>query len=163
MSRSNGPVERDQRRCSLRPRSEAFRDEYSMNGDIVDLAERGLRCYVHRIATGLGLGAESVCCELADQAVAYLALPDRSPDQPDRDVALIWDEMRGWAVGVETGSGEDVLVTAWHGGDVLPAPDDVVGFAKSFVAGHPTGQSEPPGFGPDGDVRQRLAGYLTHD
>lgn len=134
-----------------------------MNGDIDDLAERGLRCYVHRIATGLGLGAESVCCELADRAVAYLALADRSPDQPDRDVALIWDETRGWAVGTETGSGEDVLVSAWHGGDVLPAPDDVVGFAKSFLAGHPAGQRQPPESSCGADVRQRLPGYLSHD
>jgi hypothetical protein len=134
-----------------------------MNADMVDFVERGLRCYVHRIAAGLGIGAESVTTELADQPVAYLALPGRSPDHLDRDVALIWDDRHGWACGVETGCGEDMLVVAWYGEDVLPAPDDVVAFAKAFLVGQPAGQPTPPDPSSDVDLWTRLHGYLSFD
>jgi hypothetical protein len=109
-----------------------------------DPAGRGLRSYVHRIAAGLGLGPESVWCELADQSAAYLALTDRLADAPGQDVALIWDDTHGWAVGTEPRAGADLLVRAWYGDDPLPAPEDVVAFTKSVLAGQPAGQRTPP-------------------
>lgn len=112
--------------------------------DQTDPAQWGLRSYVHRIATGLGLGPESVWYELADQSSAYLALSDRLADAPGQDVALIWDDTHGWAVGIEPRTGGDLLVRAWYGEDPLPAPEDVVAFTKSVLAGQPAGQHSPP-------------------
>lgn len=107
-------------------------------------AERGLRCYVHRVASGLGLGPESTYCELAPPASAYLALEDRLADWPDRDTAVVWDDQRGWAVGVETASGEDLLVVAWYGPDLVPAPEEVVRFVKNALTGHYPSPARPP-------------------
>lgn len=124
-----------------------------------DAAATGLRHYVYRIAAALGVGPEGTCWELADEANAYVALNDRLARFPTRDVALTWDGDRGWAVGVETRSGEDLLVVSWYGPDVVPAPDDVVVFAKAVFADEPVGQPTPP-HGADPAVLARLATYL---
>lgn len=112
-------------------------------GDYDERAEWGLRRYVCRIATALGVGPESVCCELERPANGYLALDERLPDYPERDVALVWDAVHGWAVGFETGSGEDLLMFAYLGEDVLPEPERVVTFTKEVLAGHATGECSP--------------------
>jgi Family of unknown function (DUF6292) len=105
-------------------------------------AERGLRRYVCCVAEGLGAGLEGVWSELADEAAAYVALDERLPSRPGRDVALVWDDRRGWAVAVETGSGEDLLMVAWYGPELLPAPKDVVRFTRGVLSGR-IGESAP--------------------
>lgn len=127
-----------------------------------DSAARGLRTYVHRIATALGIGPEGTYCEVAEISSAYIALGGHLARHPARDVALTWDDARGWAVGVETRSGEDLLVVAWYGPDPVPAPDDVVGFAKDVFAGERAGRPTPPRpYGDSGAVLARLATYAS--
>jgi hypothetical protein len=106
-------------------------------------AEQGLRSYVHRVAEGLGVGLEGVWSELADEAAAYVALDEQLPSRPGRNVALVWDDRRGWAVAVETRSGEDLLMVAWYGPELLPAPQDVVRFTQDVLAGRAS-ESAPP-------------------
>ncbi|MBP2329176.1 hypothetical protein JOF56_009561 [Kibdelosporangium banguiense] len=128
--------------------------------DGADMAEYGLRNYVHRIANALGVGPESTYAELADEATAYIALSDRLFRHPSRDVALTWDGSHGWAVGMETRCGEDLLMLAWYGSDMVPAPENVVAFTKSVLAGEPVGQSAPPTADATA-VRDRLGAYLA--
>lgn len=123
-------------------------------------AEWGLRRYVGQVAVGLGVGVESICCEAAEPANAYVALTRRLYRVPDRDVALFWDGVRGWALGIETGCGEDVLVLAYLGGEQLLAePDTVVVFAETMLAGRNAGQSGPPVLALQGSLGSRLADY----
>lgn len=122
-------------------------------------AERGLRCYVHQVASGLDLGPESTYCELAPPATAYLALEDRLADWPDRDTALVWDDQLGWAVGVETASGDDLVIVAWYGPDLVPGPEEVVRFAKNVLAGHYPSHARPPCFTPTSS--EALSAHLT--
>lgn len=122
-------------------------------------AEWGLRRYVQQVALGLGVGLESACCESAEPASAYLALTQRLLSAPDRDVALFWDATHGWALGIETGSGEDVLVQAYLGSaQLLADPGTVVGFAKTLLAGHHAGQPNPPQLFGD-DLPSQLTAY----
>lgn len=127
----------------------------------IDTVERGLRCYVIRVAAGLGLGAESLWCELADTDNAYLALRDQLPANPTRDLALLWDDTRGWALGMETGSGEDPLILARYGTDLLPPPEDVLAFAKTIIAHYPDTALVPATRRPTEPdaLETRLAGY----
>lgn len=130
--------------------------------DCADMAQFGLRNYVHHIAGALGVGPESTYAELADQATAYIALGDRLPAHPTRDVALVWDGDHGWAVGMEALCGEDLLMLAWYGPDILPEPDGVVMFTKSILVGERTGQPAPPAAEIE-DVRDRLVAYAPFE
>lgn len=132
-----------------------------VDDDDIEQAQRGLRQYVAEVATGLGIGVVATWCELADQGSAYLPLDQRIPGRADRDVALVWDERRGWAIGVETNSGEDLLIVAWQGGQPLPPPHAVVRFAERVLSGRGLGATHPPFAGPDQvrAVRARLASY----
>lgn len=128
-----------------------------------EAAEAALRTYVHRVAAALGVGPESTWTELADRPGAYIALGDRLPRQPAGDVALTWDGISGWALGVEIGGGEELLVLDRYGPDVVPDPDDVVAFTKSVLAGESPGQpaaARPPLPGNGDTVRARLRAYL---
>jgi hypothetical protein len=104
-----------------------------------ELAGHGLHQYITRTAAAVGAGPEAAWSEWADAPSAYIALGDRLPDHPDRDAALIWAAERGWAVAVETGCGEDLLITASLGGDVLPPPETVAAFVRGVFCGRHTG------------------------
>ncbi|HEY2697276.1 MAG TPA: DUF6292 family protein [Pseudonocardiaceae bacterium] len=108
--------------------------------DEVDLmlVERGLRAYVHRVATGLGLDAAATYCEAAERISAYIALDDRLPGWADQDAALVWDAEYGWAVSVETHPGEDLLILAYHGVPLVPRPAVVIAFATATLANPPS-------------------------
>lgn len=107
-------------------------------------AEWGLHQYTCEVAAGLGIGPEALCCEVAGQAIAYIALDERLPGLPDRDAALVWDSRNGWAIGIEYGTGANVLTLAYLGPSLLPEPQAVVVFVKQMLAGHSTGPFEPP-------------------
>ncbi|WP_232376843.1 DUF6292 family protein [Amycolatopsis aidingensis] len=122
-------------------------------------AERGLRCYLERVAAGLGIGPESACCELACPATAYLALDERPVDLPGWDAALVWDDERGWALGVENSGRKELRVLAWYGLEVVPQPEEVVRFAKSVLGGHRPRSPGRPAGSPEW-VRAQLETYV---
>lgn len=128
--------------------------------DGLGAAARGLRQYL--LAVAAKLDAPAWFCEVDVPAGAYLALERRLERFPDHEVALLWDERDGWAVAVESPSGEDLVVLAYLGEDVLPAPDAVVAFVRECYADGYPGQPDPPGFrrpgAPDG-FDDRLAAF----
>jgi hypothetical protein len=87
-----------------------------------DTLVAGLRAYAASVAKAVGVGLESCCLEADEQATIYLAVDNRVTGFTGRDAALLWDEQTGWAVAVETASGEDLLLVAVHHADLLPAP-----------------------------------------
>lgn len=127
-----------------------------------DPTEHGLRSYVEAIARTLGVGPESTCCEVNNPSNAYLALPQHLPGYAGRDLALIWDDIYGWAAAVETGSGEDLLVLAYCGDDVLPQPVTVVDFVRRLLNEGPPGRLHMPTIHGREDLAARLASYGTH-
>ncbi|WP_447002524.1 DUF6292 family protein [Saccharothrix isguenensis] len=94
----------------------------------------GLRGYVRLVTGELGLSGECSYAQ-AEPAGAYLALDGRLPGFPDRDVALLWDEGAGWSVAVETHSGEDLIVYAYFGPELLPAPEAVARWVRGLLHG----------------------------
>ncbi|WP_116042685.1 DUF6292 family protein [Amycolatopsis palatopharyngis] len=110
-----------------------------MDADETEPQWRRICHYVSEVAVAVGVGPEACCCSPDALANAYIAVEHRLPRYPERDVALLWDEERGWAVAVETGCGEDLLVLHYLGGDVLPAPHVVASFLASVVRGKPEG------------------------
>jgi hypothetical protein len=106
-----------------------------MELDFDDALMRGLRGYVRRVTEELGLSGECSYVQAERPAVAYLALDGRLPGFPDRDVALLWEEDGGWSAAVETHSGEDVIVQAHFGPDVLPSPAAVARWARGLFRG----------------------------
>lgn len=107
--------------------------------------QRGLRAYLGSVAKALGFGYESCTVDVDVPVSAYLAVDWRLRPFPDRDVALLWDEVHGWAAGVEAACGEEVLVLAYlGGGEILPEPRAVVRFLAALRAGDVSGDSGLP-------------------
>ncbi|MEU5690788.1 DUF6292 family protein [Actinosynnema sp. NPDC020468] len=90
--------------------------------------------YVRVVAEAVGVPPEGATCEVTDTVTAYLALGDRDPAHPDRDLMLVWNERQGWVVLVETNPGEEQIVLSRQGGDLVPAPDEVVRFVADALA-----------------------------
>jgi hypothetical protein len=113
---------------------------------------RGLRQYLLAVATKLDVPAWF--CEVEVPASAYFALERRLARFPDHEAALLWDERDGWAAAVESPTGEDAVVLAYLGADVLPSPDTVEAFVKDLYGDGYPGQPDPPDFrrpgAPDG-------------
>ncbi|MEV4318753.1 DUF6292 family protein [Actinocrispum sp. NPDC049592] len=126
-----------------------------------ELAERGLRHYTARVAAAVGAGPEAAWCEWADAPSAYIALDQRLPGHPDRDAALIWTAERGWAVAVETGCGEDLLITAALGGDVLPAAATVAAWLRAVRSGKRVSAQGHRSAAVSTDVTHRLANWAS--
>ncbi|WP_158843798.1 DUF6292 family protein [Saccharothrix deserti] len=91
-----------------------------------DDAVRELLAYVSQVTRALGLSGECSYVQADGSYLsAYLALDGHLPGFADRDVALLWDEERGWAVAVETDSAEPPFVLARLRGPVRPEPTAV--------------------------------------
>ncbi|KAA9155297.1 hypothetical protein FPZ12_030225 [Amycolatopsis acidicola] len=101
--------------------------------------------YLRRVALEFGVGLESCTVDHDSPVSAYLALEGRLPHYPGRDVALLWDEERGWAAAIETHSGEDLIVLRYLGGpDVAPAPAKVARFVRAlYEDDHTVGRPDP--------------------
>jgi hypothetical protein len=105
---------------------------------------RGLRQYLLAVAARLEVPAWF--CEVDVPAGAYLALERRLARFPDHEPALLWDEQDGWAAAVESVTGEELIVLAYLGEDVLPSPEAVVAFVSGFYGEEYPGQPDPPDF-----------------
>ena len=81
--------------------------------------DRGLREYVRLVARAVGLTEPSWLVQTGPPANAYIALEGRLPLFPAWDVALLWDEERGWALGLESMPAGDLVVLAYLCDDVL--------------------------------------------
>ena len=102
-----------------------------------------LRDYLADVAPAVGIGLESCTIDHDTPVSAYLALDTRLPQHPDRDLALLWHEERGWAAAIETHSGEDLIIIDHLGGPtVLPPPRRVAQFLADLHSGQ-RGNPEP--------------------
>lgn len=101
-----------------------------------------LRDYVESVAAEFGVGLESCTIDEDTPVSAYVALDLSLPHLPDRDVALLWHEERGWAVGVETRGGEDVVIVRHLGESVCPAPARVARFVSTVRTETPARPAE---------------------
>jgi len=105
--------------------------------------ERGLGEYVGAVAAAVGVPAESMTVEISDTATAYLGLPGRWRDRPEHDVMLVWSELRGWSLAVETDPAEAPVLIAHYGGDdLVPPPGVVAQFVADAAAGR-RGEERP--------------------
>lgn len=102
--------------------------------------------YLREVTDALGVGLESCTVDHDTPVSAYVALDQRLPLHPDRDVALVWDEVHGWAAAVETHSGEDLIVLRYLGGkEIVPPPGRVAAFAAALLReDYRAGQVTPP-------------------
>ncbi|WIV62202.1 DUF6292 family protein [Amycolatopsis nalaikhensis] len=127
--------------------------------------DHGLRCgltgYLAAVSAAVGVGEESCTVDLDDPASAYVALDLRLPRHPGRDMALLWNERHGWAFAMETHSGEDLLVLAYLGGELVPVPLRVGRFVAGIGAGGvPVAAPVPPELrGDRGELLDRLLRY----
>jgi hypothetical protein len=100
-----------------------------------DTLVAGLRAYAASVAEAVGVGLESCCLEADERATIYLAVDNQVAGFAGRDAALLWDEQTGWAVAVETASGEDLILVAVLATDLLPAPAVVARWLTRVTGG----------------------------
>lgn len=132
-----------------------------------DTVLRALRRYVRLVNEALGLTGECWYVQAGDVVSAYIALDRRLRRFPDRDVALLWEERHGWSAAIETHSGEDLLVVAYLGRDVLPPPSVVPAWVRDLFDRHRSFGEPAPVVPPvcgvdgggDGGLATRLASY----
>ncbi|MBP2471716.1 hypothetical protein JOF53_000588 [Crossiella equi] len=119
-----------------------------MTGAVMDTEHaflRGLEGYVAEVARLLGVGMESCTIEPEPPASAYLALDWRLARFPGLDVALLWEERRGWYVALESRTGEDLIALVFYGAELLPAPGHLVRFLADLRSDtHQLGQPGAP-------------------
>jgi hypothetical protein len=130
-----------------------------MDLDFDDRVTRGLRRYVRLVSQALGLRGECSYIQSDEPVSAYIALDGRFSQFPDRDVALLWEETRGWSAAVETNSGEDLQVVASLGQDVLPLPETVAEWTRGLFRRDLAPVRHEPPTNVD-TLRPRLAAYL---
>ncbi|UKD57392.1 MULTISPECIES: DUF6292 family protein [Amycolatopsis] len=123
----------------------------------------GMSAYVEAVSAAVGVGPESCTLDLDSPMSAYIALDGQLAAHPGRDTALIWDERHGWSLTIETHSGEDLLVVACLGGELVPPPSRVRDFVRTVSARTQRAPSPAP---PDlrrerTDLLCRLLDYWT--
>jgi hypothetical protein len=137
-----------------------------MHIDFDDSVLRALHRYIRLVSGALGLSGDSSYVQADETVSAYVALERRLNSFPDRDVALLWDEDRGWSAAIETHSGEDLLVVACFGQDVVPQPAAVAEWVDDlFDRDRTTGElgdgEVPRRTSTDTGVTTRLAAYAV--
>lgn len=115
--------------------------------------------YLRDVTAELGIGLESCTIDHDSPVSAYVALDTRLPHYPGRDLALLWDEERGWAAAIETHSGEDLIVLRYLGGaTVAPSPRRVARFVTALHEDdHTVGRPDPAELRSAGDDRELAA------
>jgi hypothetical protein len=115
--------------------------------------------YLRDVTAELGIGLESCTVDHDSPVSAYVALDTRLPHYPDRDVALLWDEVHGWSAAIETHSGEDLIVLRYLGGpSVAPPPHRVARFLRALHDDdHTVGRPDPVPLRTAGDAGELAA------
>ncbi|KDN17406.1 DUF6292 family protein [Amycolatopsis rifamycinica] len=114
--------------------------------------------YLREVTAELGIGLESCTLDHDRPVSAYVALDTRLPHYPDRDVALVWDEERGWAAAIETHSGEDLIVLRYLGDTLTPSPRRVARFVTALHEDdHSVGRPDPVKLRTAGDTAELAA------
>ncbi|MEU4445232.1 DUF6292 family protein [Actinosynnema sp. NPDC050801] len=133
-----------------------------MTSQFNDFLIRALRGYARSVTHELGLPPERSYVQAEGPASVFLELDSRLPAFPDREAALLWDQRSGWAAAVETHSGEDLIVQAWFGTDLLPAPRAVARWVEALLGGdrHPDAGYGSTGQG-HADLARRLVPYAA--
>lgn len=131
-----------------------------MDLDVQGAPARGLRRYVRLVAEAIGVGTEASTVQFDHPVSVYLALDRRHPTFPDRDLALLWDERFGWALGAEADSSADVQVVGYLAVDVLPLPEIVAKYVETACRTGDRGVPVAPTFDPV-DLVSQLIGYAT--
>ena len=108
--------------------------------DVMSVAD-SLRGYLRAVASTLGVSLESCAINPYPPASAYVAVDVKLTRYPGQDVALTWDERRGWSAVVESDFGQKVRTIARCGGDVTPEPAVVQDFVDALVAGTKLGDA----------------------
>ncbi|MFL6127032.1 DUF6292 family protein [Actinophytocola sp.] len=105
-----------------------------------------LHAYLAEVTNALAIGLESCTVDHDTPVSAYIALDERLPAYPDRDVALLWDEVHGWSAAIETHSGEDLIVIRYLGGTTIaPPPTQITRFLAALRDDdHRVGRLDPP-------------------
>ncbi|MFD4368611.1 DUF6292 family protein [Rhodococcus sp. NPDC058521] len=91
---------------------------------------QGFDGYIRTVVRELGVPIENWCCSTDPPMEAIVQIEGMLPGHPGRDVALVWGEKLGWALAVETRSGEDMIIVRELGGEPMPAPSVVRAFAN---------------------------------
>jgi hypothetical protein len=120
----------------------------------------GLAGYIRAVAAAMRVPIEATDFEISDTTTAYLALTERWILRPGRDLMLLWTEVHGWSVAVETAPTESPFVLGYLGGDdVVPSPHAVARFVTDLVNG-PGKPFACPSY-PVADGRAELTRRLT--
>jgi hypothetical protein len=139
-----------------------------MELDFDDSLVRGLHRYVRMVSQALGLRGDCSCVQMEEPISAYIALDGRFSRYPDRDVALLWEESRGWSAAIESGGLDDLHVVASLGQDVLSPPETVASWVRELFQSHQDiafviHRGEEAGGHDTETMRQRLAAYEAPD
>lgn len=111
---------------------------------VESVVSRGFEHYVELVAEAVGADPDAWACRSESPREAYIAVDRDIHMFPGREVALLWNEESGWAVGVETRSGEDIILLGYLGGDLVPAPSVVAAFTEHFGEKGLPGQWDHP-------------------
>lgn len=109
------------------------------NGEVDRGVARGLTGYVRAVANALQVGVEATHSEVSDTATAYIALARRSPDRPGQDLMLVWSELDGWALEIETAPAEQPATLARLDADPVAEPQVVAAFVRAVLDGRGPG------------------------
>ncbi|MBH0122263.1 DUF6292 family protein [Rhodococcus sp. HM1] len=88
---------------------------------------RGFTRYIEQVAQELGIPEGKWAARDDGAWEAYVGIPELEL-YPGREVALVWTPDEGWALAVETGSGEDMILAGYLGSTRVPPPSAVRAF-----------------------------------
>ncbi|EMD23424.1 DUF6292 family protein [Amycolatopsis azurea] len=132
-----------------------------MESEFGETVIRGLHRYVRLVIEELRLSGNAYYAQLDPNAGAYIALDRKLPGHPGCDVALVWNEGKGWALALETDSREDLVVVERLGAGILPSPRVVATFTRDAYAGEAMWDKDDSQLPVCEDLGERLAAYAT--
>ena len=85
-----------------------------MRPDSPHAEARALRGYIEAVAEAMGVEPSATWHEYGPPSTAYVALPDRWPNNASRFLMLQWASEDGWTLAVEpAGTEPPVVLAAW--------------------------------------------------